>query len=327
MGNFAQGAFFSVHTSAPYETTPPTTWNPRLGDGLVAVMSEATSVRVDLSYAQYDVYYTNKYEGSASAAVYGSDTSSGSGILDPRLLGYAIEPMAHVQAGAHMDCSETTDLGVFPCYHGSTVGGAMGASATASVNHRVIQRGSVSPALQNIFDNLFSIPVYVDYRLSATASNTGYVPLGSNASASFSMGAFNVIADTNPGDSCPPNASCFLNEANGRLQTRVTPSTVDRTISFAITAQAGANAMVGVEGNTLRLDGWAQAVADPYLYIDPTWKYAPYYMAQQESLINPGEWVEVTRIWTQPIPEPETYAMMLFGLGLVITVVRRRKQA
>jgi hypothetical protein len=327
MGNLAQGAVFQVYTSSTYEKTPPTTWNPRLSDGLLAVVSEATSASYDASYAQYGTIYTNVFDGSAAAAAYGSDTSSGSGLLDPRLLGYAIEPMVDVQASAHLQCSVTTDLGVFPCYNGTTAAGAMSASATASVNHRVIQRGIVDPALQGIFNGLNSIPVYVDYHLSATASNTGYVPFGSNAAASFSMGAFNVIADTNPNDSCPPNASCFLNEVSGRLQTRLAPSTIDSTVSFVITAQADANAQVGADFQTQRLDGWAQAVADPYLYIDPTWEYAPYFMAQQESLINPGEWVEVTRIWTQPVPEPETYAMMLFGLGLVITVVRRRKQA
>jgi len=35
---------------------------------------------------------------------------------------------------------------------------------------------------------------------------------------------------------------------------------------------------------------------------------------------------EVARFSTTPIPEPETYAMMLAGLGLMGFVARRRKQ-
>jgi hypothetical protein len=112
-----------------------------------------------------------------------------------------------------------------------------------------------------------------------------------------------------------------VGEESGKWQDALERSTVDRIVAYTITAGAGALADARTDGSAE-----AQAVADPFLYIDPTWEYAQYFMVEQESLLYPGEWAEVTRIWQQPVPEPETYAMMLAGLGLVVAAVWRRKQ-
>jgi len=47
-------------------------------------------------------------------------------------------------------------------------------------------------------------------------------------------------------------------------------------------------------------------------------------MVQQESLLHRREWVEVTRVRQQPVPEPETYGMLLGGLGLPGLAARQR---
>jgi len=45
------------------------------------------------------------------------------------------------------------------------------------------------------------------------------------------------------------------------------------------------------------------------------------------TLTGADDWVVVDNVTTAPVPEPETYAMMLAGLGLIGFSVRRRKQA
>lgn len=61
----------------------------------------------------------------------------------------------------------------------------------------------------------------------------------------------------------------------------------------------------------------AAASIDPYFYIDPTW-----------AAVNPGYSLTVSGVGNSvpAIPEPETYAMMLAGLGLLGIAARRRKQ-
>jgi hypothetical protein len=67
----------------------------------------------------------------------------------------------------------------------------------------------------------------------------------------------------------------------------------------------------------LNLNADASAYIDPYIEIDPTW-----------ALANPGYSISVSQGVgnTAPVPEAETYAMMLAGLGLVGFMARRRKQ-
>jgi hypothetical protein len=315
-------AQFAVSTTDSYPAAPPATWNPRAVDGLIAVMSEATSVEYDGSYT--DVIWT--LNGAAHAATYGSDTSSGDGILDPRLKGYSIEPMADTQASASMECSR----GGLP--YTLCSGLSMHASAGASVIHRVIQRGdvAVSEELQSKLDKLDYVPTNLDYELSASASHADATAgRASVARSSFSMGALHVIVSADPDFNCPPNASCFFNEHSENMNLWLEPSTVDRTVPFVITASASVSAVVKVEALGDRIvDAWAQAVADPFLYVDPTWEYAQYFMVQQESLLNPGGWAEVTRVWQSgpnAVPEPETPALVLVGLGALMLATRARR--
>jgi len=46
----------------------------------------------------------------------------------------------------------------------------------------------------------------------------------------------------------------------------------------------------------------AQAVADPFLYVDPGWEYAQYFEVQQESMLNPGEWSKSPGCGSYPAP-------------------------
>jgi hypothetical protein len=295
-GNHAHAAFFQVSTSDSYPPAPPKTWNPREDDNLVAVMSAATDVSINQSGMGIDGhFYTMTYHGQAAAATYGSDTSA-NWIVDPRLEGKSIEPMADTMATTKMECLRDGDP--WDICSGVT----MGAYGMASVNHRVVRTGYEGGKITHV-------PLYVEYKLSATSSKAEG-PDKSEGEAEVSMGALRVIVDTNPQDSCPPGARCYLNEFSERVRFTATTSTDDDIVPFLITAKAYAGAVSSVEWGNRTLDGYAQAVADPFVYVDPDWEFAEYFMVQQESLLHPGEWVEVTRIWTEPIPEPETWAML-----------------
>lgn len=322
LGNLTHAAWFQVSTTDSYPPAPPTTWNPRATDKLIAVMSEATDVSIDQSGMGIDGrFYTMTSSGKAAAATYGSDTSA-DWVADPRLTGLSIEPMADTMATSSMTCLRDGDpWSLCP-------GISMAAYASASVNHRVIQRRTgvmPSPETQAIIDQIATVRLHVDFKLSATASKAEG-PDKSYAMAEVQMGAYRAIASANPEASCPPGAHCYLNEHEETINLRIAPSTEDRTVPFLITATANVSAQSSVEWGNQTLSGSAQAVADPFLYIDPDWAYAQFFMVQQESLLHPGEWAEVTRVWQQPIPEPETWVLLLAGLGLVSLAARRYGQ-
>ena len=68
--------------------------------------------------------------------------------------------------------------------------------------------------------------------------------------------------------------------------------------TFSIKASSSALARAALEGcMNCPKNGSAQAVADPFAHIDPDWEYAEHFVVEQESVLNPGSWVEVTRIW------------------------------
>lgn len=66
----------------------------------------------------------------------------------------------------------------------------------------------------------------------------------------------------------------------------------------------------------------AQLIVDPFIVVDPGYAYADYFGVYQKK--SDGTWVELNRDWIQPVPEPETWIMLLTGLGLLGAGVRRR---
>lgn len=325
-GNIASAATFSTATSPSWPAAPAGTWNPKAEDGLLAIKSEAIQYLDDQSfniqYADGPKLYTEHHQGSAAAAVFGSDTSGGNGLLDPRMLGYAVEPMAFAAATNSRVC--TLGGQAYSCYlHNETY-----ASASASVKHRIVQRGvpDIAPEVQGILDTLGKVYVRLDYALHASASNPDY-PWPSTAKAGFSVTGVGTIYTRMACSASHVSSSCTsIGEESDTWRAQLDRSTVDRVVNYTI--NAGASVWVDaryrdVAGNHES----AQAVADPYLYLDPTWEYASYFMVQQESLLHPGEWVEVTRLWQQQVPEPVTGALMLAGLGLVLGVAANRRQA
>ena len=63
--------------------------------------------------------------------------------------------------------------------------------------------------------------------------------------------------------------------------------------------------------------GTFQAMIDPFIEIDPTFNIS----GQYSLAFSPGVGNSIA-----PVPEPDAYAMLLAGLGLLGAVARRRKQ-
>ncbi len=80
---------------------------------------------------------------------------------------------------------------------------------------------------------------------------------------------------------------------------------------------------ISVDVNALeRQNRYAQSFIQTSTSLDKTYGY--YLFSNDwsgESINNPGTWTV-----TSPVPEPETYAMMLAGLGMISFVSRRKKQ-
>lgn len=200
----------------------------------------------------------------ASAAVFGSDASWDTQ-WKQLIAGYAIEPMAHAVA-------ETVP--------NETIGNCPSASASASITikHRIRQVGEAPPGAA------LAVQLGLDYRLESSP----YQALGSSTTnASFSI-KYGQTVDGVYSDNgrCQPGRSC-----SGRMYVEGSTSDI-----VEITAQAGANAYCVITPDGPR-GVTAQAVADPFLFIDPNWEWASAFVVEQESVKNPGEWVEVTRLW------------------------------
>lgn len=181
------------------------------------------------------------------------------------IAGYAIEPMAHAVA-------ETVP--------NETIGNCPSASASASITikHRIRQVGEAPPGAA------LAVQLGLDYRLESSP----YQALGSSTTnASFSI-KYGQTVDGVYSDNgrCQPGRSC-----SGRMYVEGSTSDI-----VEITAQAGANAYCVITPDGPR-GVTAQAVADPFLFIDPNWEWASAFVVEQESVKNPGEWVEVTRLW------------------------------
>jgi hypothetical protein len=239
---------------------------------------------------------------SAAAAAYGSDLS-GQG----RVLGLGIEPMADVRG-----LVEVTGL-ADPT---SITYASVTSNATASVRQRV-------SAIVGTPEEIANAPVslLLAWGLSLSQQQTAREDaVTSNFSAGFTVTGSSVGGQQNINEHVdktyqnwdPFGISPYL--ANTQDYVTITASA-----SVSLYMAAGVESQFG--------NSYAQAVADPFLYVDPTWQYAQYFVVEQESLLHPGEWVPVTREWQQPVPEPQTWGMLLAGLCLVGVTAQRRKQA
>lgn len=229
---------------------------------------------------------------SADAAVFGSDTSA---VFCTVCEGKGIEPMAHAVAATVFHDSQAFSYNPLALGFGSM-----------EVFHRTRLTDDAPSG-----DWILAIPLFLHYTLETSGGD------GITTSAAFYIEA--------PG--MPTFSKNAVNGQDFSGKLTLNSSAFDL---IKIGVNAGVTARyVDVpcgDGCVVRQGVSGFAVADPFLFVDPDWEYAPYVVVEQESILHPGEWVEVTRAWAEPIPEPEAYAMMLAGLGLVITVVRRRKQ-
>lgn len=311
----AEAAEFTVRTVGHSEVgavlvTPGEPWQPR--PGLFAVKSEET----DYLFQQTIGNFTAHGEGNARAAAYGSDSSVQGGVLDPRMDGFAVEPMADVMAQGAISCSRAGLPNV------CSTGFEVIAFATASVNHRIVPRDpSVMPVPPTE-----RVPVLLSFSLAAS-SITG--PVGT-AALGYSFAGFTISQgeDTLFGrracSSLSQGITCSaVGELIGTWRAGLNYSDVTREAIYTIDVGARAEANLG-GGVADAMYVESQAVADPFLYVDPTWEFASYFMVQQEAVLHPGEWIEVSRAWTMPVPEPGSWALVLAGLSFIAGVSRLR---
>jgi hypothetical protein len=142
------------------------------------------------------------------------------------------------------------------------------------------------------------VPLFATFALHASAIG----PYAVNASASFEI-------------------SFTEDDFIERVDSDTThPGSADRfgTHPFAVVSGHIGKAFLGIGGGSF--SGLAEAYADPYIYIDPA------FLA-----VYPGYAVSVsTGIGNAPpisaVPEPEAYAMLLFGLGVLGWVSRCRQR-
>lgn len=235
-------------------------YNPRTGDGLVAVASRSSD------------YLGNFIQETADAAAYGSDQSYRPGL--------AIEPMADVQVSAKRD--DDYQKSTFYNYHAV-------ASSVISTWHRVRPLDDVPDFLNEIPVNLFI----------HWAMHVGGEPLLTSAAASVYVGG-------------GEKGSAYIDNTKGPDSDSGTFSLTLRPygqILISASASASITSLIReVE------EASASAVADPFMYIDPAWEYAQYFVVEQESLDYPGTWIAVTRDWQNAgaIPEPGT--LLLIGV-------------
>jgi formylglycine-generating enzyme len=272
---------------APGVATQSGFYNPRASDDLVAVQSAAA----DTSGSGQDWYNPPRWvvtgQASSRAATYGSDTSIDGG-LNPGLLGYSVEPMADTLVNA----SATVTGGL-------STGSAGGrAYAVAEVKHRVVAR-AYPENLRGVLDPLAIIPVRLNYKISVETSTTSGGRFHYDNYGYFEIQVAGIrfsdqVCDYNdhPGD------GGTIEDTRSFEMRR---SSTDQTNTYTIKTVAETTVDVEVssdQGGSIT----GQAIVDPFLYVDPTWEYAQYFMVQQESLQHPGQWVEVTRGWQIPVP-------------------------
>ncbi len=235
-------------------------WNLRAADGLITVASSAC-----------DFQNSNPaFSGSSRAGVYGTDTSW-SGQFRDIAENLSVEPMADASASVTAGCS-------------SSIPGTGCASAYANsygfiyATHRTRERtdNPLPPGLPNIIEILNNIPMKLGYMLHVSTKGL------SNGSAAFSVSG--------------PNVSYSKVIESGELEGSYSWTAAAGDI-FEIRAEAGANAVATCAECHKPTHGEVQAIADPFAQVDPEWEYAQHFVVEQESLLSPGEWKEVTRNW------------------------------
>jgi len=202
--------------------------------------------------------------------------------------------------------------------HGATVSATSEPlpALAASANSGLI----INPAYQNFTQNY--VRATLRYYFSIGGSNTNaLVPVRIS-------GIFNVNADNLRG-SISVSATVFDPGVQHFYNFNKTcTSTCAESGVFAGLVNLAPNKQLAIELQTellLRsqlisgssISSAGSTYIDPYIEIDPIW-----------ALANPGYSISVSPGVgnTVPVPEAETYAMMLAGLGLVGFMARRRKQ-
>jgi hypothetical protein len=232
-------------------------WNPILGNGLIGIRNAS---------CDWDLYvdFHGHFSGSADAAVYGSDTSW-VGIMSHYAEGLSVEPMSHSRAQVS---GGTVDM--FCTTKGS------GAWGMVEVYHRLKERTNnpLPPDTPNLIEILNNVHVNVAYSLSAQVDGIG------SAGASFEIRPYGISRAIDSG------------QLNGIISFTAAAGTY-----FYIRADSSISVSAGLADCTDNTHSSGQAVADPFAHIDPSWEYAGHFVVEQQSELNPGEWVEVTRKW------------------------------
>ena len=254
--------------------------------------------------------FASHAQAVASLAIYGSDTSRTAFVVDPTLPieGRGVEPMIDAQLSASPRQATGDFYGTTTPESIDAVPGA-NASGDVSVKHRVVLNSAVDPST-GVDAVLNNIPLKLLWSYDFSGFGTIY-------------GEFSVYVDSPTGDCdsvgglCGGYAGSTIHPAkdSGSIPFTASATTTSREAIYDIVLSAYGSVGAGSE---------LQAVIDPYLTVDPDWEYASYFTVQQESVVNPGEWVSINRDYLNPVPLPP--ALWLFGSALagLITMGRRR---
>lgn len=284
-------------------------YQPRASNGLVAA-----SAQVDL---------TGPYGASivAAGAVYGTDSSrSAVSQTIPELLisGLGVEPMADimVQATGGTTVGESGNLVSRTSATGAT-------NMQLTVQHRVVLDPTVTipPAiLGDVVANMNNVPVQLLWRYSFERSGTTELYLGFHVSSPtgdcpFDFCGSRVVALYN----FFPTATQSFEDA-GVVSFTASTTTASRDALYDISLTAWATATSDVETQ------FVDAVYDPFLTVDPDWVYSDYFVVQQESTLNEGEWVAITRDYLGPVvPLPASVWLFSSGLLGLVGIARRKR--